>query len=252
MLLRILLIVAILAGVGVVAISHFQLRPHIQGIIDEREKQRTRAETSEKAHAKTTKTLKDTEATLSSTKKQLTQTQNDLAATKTQVENEQKRANDLKQNLDKTREDLRSAQQELSAWKNLLVPVEQVAAIITSEKKLKADLEVLQDEKKILVVELERRQKIIDEFRKGGDDVEFPLPKIAKVLAVDPKWNFVVLNVGSRQNVTNNCVGLVSRNGKLVAKVRVTSVEPDKSIANVKPGWELDQIQEGDLVLPPF
>lgn len=252
MLLRILLILAILAGVGVVVVSHFQLRPHIQGIIDEREKNAKDRDAEKAAKVKVQGELKATQTRLSNTEKELGNTRTQLANTKIQVENEQKRANELKQTLDKTKEDLRSAQQELSAWKLLGIPVEQVSAIIASEKKLHADIEAMEQEKKILLTEIDRQRKLIEQYTVGRPEIEFPLPTTAKVLAVDPKWEFIVLNVGTRQNVTNNCVGLVSHNGKLVAKVRVTSVEPNQSIANVMPGWSLGEIMEGDVVLPPF
>ncbi len=252
MLLRILLILALLAGLGVIAVSQFKIRPHIQGIIEERQSQSNRADTAEANLRKTTKQLKDTEQTLGNTKKQLAQTEKDLAATKIEVQNEQDRANKLKQTLSVTSSNLLAVQQELSAWKNLLIPVEKVGEIIASEKKLRADLDVMEQEKKILLTEVDRQRKIIEAFLGKNPEVEFPLPKMAKVLAVDPKWNFVILDAGTRQNVTNNCVGLVSHNGKLVAKVKVTSVQADRSIANVAPGWNLGEIMEGDLVLPPF
>ena len=45
---------------------------------------------------------------------------------------------------------------------------------------------------------------------------------------------------------------LVNRNGKLVAKVKVRSVQKDRCIANVLPGWQLGDVMEGDQVLPAF
>jgi hypothetical protein len=43
---------------------------------------------------------------------------------------------------------------------------------------------------------------------------------------------------------------LVSRDGKLVAKVIVRSVQKDRSIANIVPGWKLGEPVEGDEVSP--
>jgi len=43
---------------------------------------------------------------------------------------------------------------------------------------------------------------------------------------------------------------LVSRSGKLVAKIIVRSVQKDRSIANLVPGWKLGEIIEGDEVSP--
>ena len=71
-----------------------------------------------------------------------------------------------------------------------------------------------------------------------------------KVLATDPKWDFVVLNVGEDQGVLENGELLVNRNGKLVAKVRVRTVEKTRCIANIVPGWKIGEVLEGDSVLP--
>jgi hypothetical protein len=43
---------------------------------------------------------------------------------------------------------------------------------------------------------------------------------------------------------------LVNRNGKLVAKVKVRSVQKDRAVANVMPGWQLGEVMEGDQVTP--
>ena len=74
-----------------------------------------------------------------------------------------------------------------------------------------------------------------------------PLPAglKGKVLVADPKWNFVVLNVGEDQGVLERGELLVNRNGKLVAKVVVRSVQKDRCIANVLPGWELGRSHGG-------
>ena len=80
--------------------------------------------------------------------------------------------------------------------------------------------------------------------------VTLPASLKGKVLVADPKWNFVVLNVGEDQGVLERGELLVNRDGKLVAKVVVRSVQKDRSIANVMPGWELGEVMEGDQVIP--
>ena len=42
---------------------------------------------------------------------------------------------------------------------------------------------------------------------------------------------------------------MVSRGGKLVGKVQISSVENDRSVANVLPGWLQADIKVGDEVL---
>jgi len=53
------------------------------------------------------------------------------------------------------------------------------------------------------------------------------------ILAVNQAWNFVVLSLGDRQGVVPNAEMLVQRDGKFLGKVRVTSVEPSTSIADI-------------------
>ncbi len=74
-----------------------------------------------------------------------------------------------------------------------------------------------------------------------------------EVLAVNPSWNFVVLSLGDRQGVTANAEMVVMRRGTMVGRVRVTSVEPSQSIADivpasVPPGFA---VQPGDRVIYP-
>ena len=54
-----------------------------------------------------------------------------------------------------------------------------------------------------------------------------------RVLAVNQAWNFVVLNLGDRNGVVGNAEMLVKRGTQLVGKVRITSVEPSTSIADI-------------------
>jgi hypothetical protein len=71
-----------------------------------------------------------------------------------------------------------------------------------------------------------------------------------KIVVVDPKWDFVVLNIGDEQGAIQDGEMLVSREGKLVAKVVIRSVQKDRCIANVVPGWKLGEMIEGDEVTP--
>lgn len=54
-----------------------------------------------------------------------------------------------------------------------------------------------------------------------------------RVLAVNPAWNFVVLSIGDHQGVVNNAEMLLKRGGQYLGKVRITSVEPSTSIADI-------------------
>lgn len=72
-----------------------------------------------------------------------------------------------------------------------------------------------------------------------------------RILAVNPSWNFVVLSLGDRNGVVNNAEMLIKRGSQLIGKVRITSVEPSTSIADivvnsVRAGLS---VQPGDTVI---
>jgi hypothetical protein len=252
MALRICLILAILAGIGVIVVSHMQLRPQIQTIIQDRDTNKENWDKETKRANKLNKDLGDTKTKLTATEKTLSQTQTELTSTKSSLEDEKKRAKGLQDNLEKTKADLLASDQELSAWKALGIAVEGVRGLIDSEKKLRAESQVLVAENKIMGKKLVETLAELDRYRIGNPDNDLPLPATVrgKVVAVDPKWSFVVLDVGADQGVKERGVLLVSRNSKLVAKVRVTSVQASRSVANIVPGWKIGELLEGDLVVP--
>ena len=67
-----------------------------------------------------------------------------------------------------------------------------------------------------------------------------------RVLAVNQGWNFVVLSVGDKQGVIVNAPLLVLRSGEPIARLRITSVEPSTSIADILPG----SVRRGTTVQP--
>ena len=71
------------------------------------------------------------------------------------------------------------------------------------------------------------------------------------VLAVNQAYNFVVLNLGGRQGVEANAEMLVLRDGTLIAKIRISSVEPSTAIGDIITS-SLErgvQVQPGDIVI---
>lgn len=72
-----------------------------------------------------------------------------------------------------------------------------------------------------------------------------------RILAVNAGWNFVVLNVGDKQGVMVNSSLLVVRSGEPIARLRITSVEPSTSIADVIPGSVRSglSVQPGDNII---
>lgn len=248
--LRVFLIVAILAGLGVIGVSQFMVRPHLQSIITEREehkaeaaKQRTRANKAEKSLAETTKKLEETTA-------KLEETSNQLMAANKKIEEQTGQIAKLQGDLEQTSARLNAASQKLAAWDFLGVTPDQVKVIMDANKKMQATIAASEEEKKILARDLRTTKAKLQQYETGGEAVvELPPGTKGKIMVVDPKWNFVVLDIGQQQGLLPNGVLMVSRDAKLVGKIKIVSVEPHRSIANIMPGWKLGEIMEGDQVL---
>ena len=71
------------------------------------------------------------------------------------------------------------------------------------------------------------------------------------VLAVNQAYNFVVLNLGARQGIEPNSEMLVLREGTLIGKIRISSVEPATAIGDIITSSLARgvQVQPGDTVI---
>src|SRR5689334_11946249 len=85
------------------------------------------------------------------------------------------------------REGLNDAQAELAAYKSLMTP-EQVANAANQIKTLAGSLAAVNEENALLM----RRVKSMQKYLPAGDgQIHLPPDLSTKVLAVDPKWQFV-------------------------------------------------------------
>jgi len=152
--------------------------------------------------------------------------------------------------LKTTAGELTDAQRDLSAWKALGITVDQVQKSLEDLKKATAANDALKEEKVIMIRNINRLSARLAIYEKDKEIApDLPVGLKGKVVAVDPKWDFIVLDIGSNQGLVERGEMLVDRAGKLVAKVRVTSVEPNRAIANVLPEWKQADVMEGDEVL---
>ena len=252
MLTRILLIVAILAALAAGALSFTQVRSKITQLMQQRDDYHNQL-------TQTQATLETTRKDLTKTKADLTQTQQDLATAKkaeaTAESNEaaqKKRADDLNDKLAKASSDRDKAQADLAAYVDAsggLSP-KQVAELGHSLKNAQTAISALNEEKLVMGRTIDRLRSQLAELIGTNTVVTLPPNLRGKILVVDPKWDFVVVSVGDDQGVKPDGELLVSRDGRLVAKVIVRSIQKDRSIANVVPGWKLGQVIEGDDVTP--
>jgi hypothetical protein len=250
MLRKIILGVAIAAGLAVAVVNFTVIKGKIDKLTSDRNDQRSAKETAQHELASTKKTLKKTQDDLAQSQtdlgvaKKAEQTAEDnLAKANTQID-------DLKGNLAKADQQRDDAQTQLGAYKNTGLTAPEVNALNKNLKDTEQALAVANDEKLVLTHEVAKLNNQINILIKPDWVVKLPPSLKGNVMAVDPKWDFVVLNVGENQGVLPNGEMLVSRDGKLVAKIIVRSVQKDRSIANLVPGWQLGEIIEGDAVIP--
>jgi hypothetical protein len=252
MLVRISLILAILAAIAVAVVNFVQVKPKVAKLETDLDRETEAHKKFEHDYnvtknelAKTNAILKQTIATLEATTAAKEKAETDLAA-------QTKRADKLNDDLTKTRAERDSAQQELAAYKAAGMTPEQITRVNKDLKDLRDALAGTQEENKLLGQKVNKLK--IELARYVTPDYHVPLPAglRGKVLVTDPKWNFVVLNVGENQGVLEHGELLVNRNGRLVGKVEVRTVHKDQCIANVLPGWELGEVMEGDQVIPAY
>lgn len=131
---------------------------------------------------------------------------------------------------------------------------EQVAELRNNLNKKEAEvaeLRALQDSLNARVQETESRlqtaQTEVKRYQLGIAKQSIS----GRILAVNQGWNFVVLDFGDRQGAAKDAPLLVLRDGTPIARLRITSVEPSTSIADVIPG-SLSRgttVQPGDRVV---
>ena len=254
MLIRISLIVAIIGGLAVAGLNFVTLRDKITTTIDQRDQNAKDRDTEAGLKRKAEKLAKDTQVTLDKTKTELAATAQERDTAVATATDLTKKYSDLSDVLKKTQQDLGTASDELAAWHALGVSLKQARATIDSIKKLTEERDVVLGENKILLSHNAKLQNKLDELVHPSENgPELPEGLTGKVLAVDPKYEFVVLNIGDKQGVREYGQLLVSHAGKLVAKVKITGdIKDDKCVANVMPGWKFSDVMEGDTVLLPY
>ncbi len=250
MLIRITLILAIIASLCAGVFSVLQVKDKINTLITQRNGERDQKVEAQTELASTNKVLQATLGTLKQTQGELADTKNQLKKANDLVVAQTKRADDLSDKLAKTTQERDQAQNDLAAYTSTgLKPIE-VVKLNTNLKEARAEIDAVNAEKVVMLHTIARLTNELAKYEGPDHDVKLPAELRGKIVVVDPKWDFVVLNVGEDQGVVGGGELLVSRDGRLVAKVIVRSVLKDRCIANLVPGWSLGEVIEGDAVSP--
>jgi hypothetical protein len=250
MLIRISLILAIIAGLGSGAWSFIKVKEQVEILQKDRNDQREGWKQTTAKLNKTTEDLKATTADLKRTSEKLADTTTQLTAARTEAMKQAVRADKAENTLAVTKAELAATKSDLGAFKNLGMEPPEILGMRNSFGRLTNEIAALSEENRFLGTKIADLKNELDKIHTPERIVFLPPNLAGKVLVTDPKWGFVILNIGTEQGVLRDGELLVNRNGRLVAKVVVHSIQKNKCVANIMPGWQLTDIYEGDLVIP--
>lgn len=250
MLLRISLFVAILAGLIAGGLSYMEVSDKIPALTKQRDDEHDAKKQALTELATTKTTLKKTQGELAQTQTELADTKADRDKQIARADAQNKRADVLADKLTKAIGERDDAQNELASFKATGLTPDQVIKLNKNLKDARLEIEAITDEKVVLLHTITRLTNELAKYIGPSTFVKLRADLKGKILVVDPKWDFVVLDIGEDQGVIQDGELLVSREGKLVAKVVVRSVQKDRCIANLIPGWKLGEMIEGDFVTP--
>lgn len=249
MLTRISLIVVILAGIGALVFGQMQVQQKIKETIDARN---TFHQNWKRDEARANKAEKD----LAAAQEEIKAKDAELAKAQEALNAKDQQITLLTADLTRTQADLRNTRGERDRFAARVQQYELTGLEPDEIKEVIARLkQSLDDIKGLETVVVDKDREItglkIRIAELVGDDAPVILPAglKGKVVTVDPKWDFVVIDLGKEDGLLMNGQMLVARDGKLLAKVRIVNVMEGKAIANVMSGWKLDDIMEGDAVI---
>jgi hypothetical protein len=238
------LVVAMLAACTVSALNMVRMKEKITGLQGRLQTQMDLRQKAETNLGRTQKDLQTTAAALAQTKAALEVTTVAKQRASEEAATQTRRASELRFELEKTRAEKEAALTELAPFRAAELTAGEVIDAKKEFKRLNEALSAIQEENHLLAVRLKQTGP-------QTAPVRLPAGLTGKVLVYDPKWQFVVLDVGAEAGMLERGELLVSRDGKLVGKVRVSRVEKDRAIGNVVAGWGAE-VTEGDVVIAAY
>jgi hypothetical protein len=251
MLMRICIIVAILGSLAVGGLNFVKVQEKIKSIQKQREDEKTAKETAQRNLAKTTQDLKTTTANLNQTRQTLEATKSQLDKATSDLAVQTKAADTFRGERDKFKSERDEYDAQLEAYRLVGLKPPEILALIRQSKEMQKTIDGLMEENKTLGQKILALSNELALYKDPEHIVYLPASLHGKIVAYDPKYHFVILNVGTSQGVLAEGILLVHRDGKLVARVKVYSIDKEKAVANILPG-QLGEVMEGDQVIPAY
>ena len=251
--LRLILVLVIAASAGVIVLAELKLQPHLVELKDKEKKV-----TEELGKEKAERTKQETRAR--GAEQERDGFKSDLDASKkaemdaiAAAKVEKDKAVAAAQETNKAKQESAAEMAKSVEYADLrskgLTP-DIIRNIATALPQKTNELNTLKIEQRVLMTQHIKASGELQSFLNPKGAVALPSLS-GKVTAVDPKWDFVILDMGANHGLLKNGELSISREGKLVARVKVSRVETDYAIANVMRGFKISEIKEGDAVLTP-
>ena len=247
--LRVFFILVVLLGLAALAVTHLKVEPKISGLeadLSKTDAELRTAQSDLRNERRTVRELTSQNETLSAN---LGEMEDQVKTLEREKEQQQVRADKHEADLETALANLNRTSQELSRWNALGTTIIAVKSMKDDLLKARREIQAGNMEREILLKQIDRLE--VDLSRYEGDDIEVVMREGLKglVVAVNPEWDFVVVDVGEKDGALHSGKMMVSRAGKLIGKIRLTTINEEQSIGNVLPEWKRGEVQVGDTVL---
>jgi len=211
-------------------------------------------------NVKPAETAAPVESPAGATEDKIAEAENKAAKAEADLTQLQKEKADLQSKMDANQNEIASLRQQLEAAAKTAKPADSPVPA-GSPTNLQAQLDDVrhqldgaEKEKAFLSEKLQGAQERTTQVQEEKKHREPPIRRTGvrgTVLAVNQAYNFVVLNLGARQGVEPNSEMLVLREGTLIGRIRISSVEPATAIGDIITGSLARgvQVQPGDTVI---
>ena len=200
-----------------------------------------------------------TQTDLTSTQSKLKTSEETLTEQKAENQKLTLQADKLSKDLDSTKSDLQSTNSKLQISAEKLQAYEEGLKgkkpdeLFQEINDLSEKVKVSESEQKMLAA---AKEKTDAELKKLREQVEMTKPGGTKsmslsgrILAVNPTWNFVILDLGKNDQVVEGLTMVIYRGEKMVGKIKTVTVDAQTSVADVMPGTPATAIEVGDQVV---
>jgi len=252
MAIKILLILALLTGGGSIAVSHFMVKPRIVKAEQEAKDNLQKFTAESAAKARVQGELNETKQTLETTKSELETTKTSLAGKTAEVEKANQDIAGLNSKITTKDGQIKKLIDDNKEFVEFGKPMSDIKRVYAALPVVTKERDVFTAENKVLQVEVNRLKNKMRELDKNSliaPAVRLPAGLSGKIISVDPRYEFVIINVGGKQGALVDGEMVITRGGEVVGKLRLSTVEADYSVANIIQSWKKKDAVEGDTVL---